>query len=60
VIGVLLERGMWCLIGLLGVRRMQQVCYEPAECDWCVTRERNVVSHRPFRESVEFSRSVTG
>jgi hypothetical protein len=60
VIGVLGERGMWCLIGHLGVCRLQQVCYEPAECDRCIRRARNVVLHKPFKDSVECSRSLTG
>ena len=60
VIGVLGERGMWCFIGHFGVCRMQQVCYEPAECDRCIRRVWNVVLHRPFKDSVECSRSLTG
>jgi hypothetical protein len=39
---------------------MQQVSYEPVECDRCVRRARNVVLHRLFKDSVECSRSVMG
>jgi hypothetical protein len=49
VIGVLGVRGMWWIIGLLCVFRMQQVCYEPGECDRCIRRARNVALHRTFR-----------